>query len=215
LTALFFLFPKLAPKGRFNKKMIRLFTDICKTLLENITDEGIFQDATNNFIHYTEKCPNCHTSMNLILYSDYVRNLVSFEDGKVIERRVKPKRFKCASCGKTHALLPDILIPYSPYSLRFKLSVLTAYFQRDTTVEAICQCFGIAVSTLYEWKKCLLSHKELHLGILINRKEPASSFLRGLLESTCLSEHLHHFFHRFAFSFMQRTPATASHNRPP
>ena len=195
--------------------MIRLFTELYKPSLENITDKDLFQDATDKFVHYTKKCTSCGASMKLAPYSVYERNLVSFEGGKAVERRVKPKRFKCASCGKTHALLPDILAPYSPYSIRFKLSVLTAYFNRNTTVDAICQCFGIAASTLYRWKKLLLSHKELLLGTLANQNEAPLSFLRGMLESAGFSEHLKNFFHQFDFSFMQPRPLVAAQNRSP
>jgi len=195
--------------------MIRFFTKLCKRLLENINDEGIFKDATGSFTHYNEKCPSCNASMKLAPHGDYGRGLVSFEGEGVVERRIRPKRFKCGSCGSTHALLPDILIPYSPYSFRFQLCALIAYFKRDMTVVAICQYFGIAVSTLYKWKKLLISHKELFLGILGSQKEPALTFLHGLFESACLSFHLKNFFRQFAFSFMQATPLKAARNRPP
>jgi transposase-like protein len=195
--------------------MIRLFTALCKTLFENLSDEYIYLNAANNFCCHTEKCPNCGASIKLSYHSDYSRGLVSFEDGKAVDRRIRPKRFKCASCGTTHALLPDTLVPYSPYSLRFKLFVLLAYFQKDMTVEAVCQHFGIAISTIYRWKECLLSHKELLLGALLNLKEPALAFLHGLFDSACLSKSLHSFFNKHAFSFMQCAPAIATPIRPP
>ena len=115
----------------------------------------------------------------------------------------------------THALLPDILIPYSPYSLRFKLAVLTAYFERDATVAAICERFGIAVSTLYSWKKRLLEHKVLLLGMLESRKESGIIFLRNLSGAACLSDTLRSFFRRHVFSFMQGQPAKATRSPPP
>jgi hypothetical protein len=155
------------------------------------------------FRHYDEKCPRCGACGKLSSYGDYSRNLVSYKDGVTIESSVSPLRFECASCGTTHALLPDILIPYSPYSLRFKFSVLIAYFEKDSTVAAVCNRFGIAVSTLYSWKERLLEHKELLLGILASREESAIAFLRSLFGAACFSDHLRSFFHRHAFSFMQ------------
>ena len=132
-----------------------------------------------------------------------------------IESRISPLRFKCSSCGTTHALLPDVLIPYSPYSLRFKLVVLIACFERDTTIVAACDHFGIAVSTLYAWKARLLEHKELLLGVLASRKESFHAFLGGLLRSDCLSSRLYNFFHRHDFSFLQHQSMTAARSLPP
>jgi transposase-like protein len=194
--------------------MIRLFTTLCKSLLESFTDVAIFRDATEAFCHYGKKCPGCGAE-KLSPYGSYSRNLVSYEDGATVESSVSPLRFECTSCGTTHALLPDILIPYSPYSLHFKLTVLVAYFERKMTVVAICQHFGVAVSTLYSWKKRLLEHKELLLGILASLEEPVIAFLRSLLGAACISDRLRSFFHRYSFSFMQNQSIKTTRSRPP
>ena len=194
--------------------MIRFYTSLCKALLEKFTDVAIFMEATDRFRHYNEKCPRCGAAGKLSPYGDYSRNLVSYKDGMLIESRISPRRFVCASCGVTHALLPDILIPYSPYSLRFKFAILTAYFKKDTNVTVICECFGIAVSTLYDWKKRLLEHKELLLGVLVSRKDSALAFIQDMFGSNYLSDHLCNFFHRYAFSFMQHPSRTATRSPP-
>ena len=190
--------------------MIRHFSALCKTIFDNFSDEAIFNNAKEGFHYYDEKCPNCGAYEKLSPYGGYFRNLVSYKDGMIVESRVSPPRFECNSCGTTHALLPDILIPYSPYSLRFMLTVLTAYFERNTTVAAVCERFGIAISTLYSWKERLLEHKELIIGMLESIKESALAFLRSLTGAACISDHLRSFFHRHAFSFMQR-PSTQRH----
>ena len=197
-------------KGRFSKEMIRVFTALCKSLFETLTDVATFSGSADRFSHYGENCPHCGATGKLSPYGSYTRNLVSYENGVTVEECVHPRRFECTSCGVTHAVLPDIVIPYSPYSLRYKLAVLAAYFERSTTVTAICEHFGIAVSTLYSWKELLLEHKDLLLGMLMNQGVPAITFLRNLFEIPCLSGYLRNFFRRHAFSFMQRTPATRS-----
>jgi len=195
--------------------MIRVFTALCKSLFEKLTDEDIFNEATGEFRQYDEKCPRCGTSGKLYPYGDYSRNLVSHNGDETVENCVKPLRFKCASCGATHALLSDIIIPYSPYSLRFKLTVLIAYFKRDMTVVAVCEHFGIAVSTLYSWKQCLLEHKELLRGVLENLKESAISFLQSLLESSYFSDFLRDFYQQHSFSFIQNISITTAQSVPP
>jgi hypothetical protein len=79
----------------------------------------------------------------------------------------------------------------------------------------VCAWFGIAVSTLYAWKRRLLEHKDLLLGILVSLKEPALAFLRGLLASIRLSEELKDFFSRYDFSFLQNQDTATTCSRPP
>ena len=214
-TSQFFPFSKLAPERSANKEMIRLFTGLCKALFKELPDEEIFLEGTDKYGHYDKQSPCCGASGKLAPHGSCSRGLVYCKDGKVVATRVEPRRFKCAPCEKTHALLPDIIVPYSPYSLRFMLLVLIAYFEREETVVAVFERFGIAVSTLYEWKKRLALHKELMLGLLISQKTPALAFLEGLLGSARLSHALRDFFSRHAFSFLQRKPAAATRSRPP
>ena len=195
--------------------MIRLFTALCKTIFDILSDEIIFQDATDEFKHNNQHCPHCGTIGKLSSYGSYSRGCTSFKNGKIIDSRIKPLRFECGSCGKTHALLPDILIPYSPYSLSFVLTVMIAYFERESTVVSVCERFGIAISTIYEWKKRLLLHKELMLGVLISRKTPALDFLKGLLNSKHLSGLLNQFFNKYKFSFLQNRSTATTRSNPP
>jgi transposase-like protein len=194
--------------------MIRLFSELIKTTLEHLPDDAFFQTATDKYKHYSEQCPSCGATGKLTPYGKYSRYLVYRNKGNNIESRIWPLRFECLSCGKTHALLPSILIPYSPYSLRFILSVLIAYFERTTTVVALCEEFGIAVSTLYAWKHRLLLHMDLLLGAIKSQAEPAPSLLLSLFESGQLWDRLSDFFSRHAFSFMQNKPAKATRPHP-
>ena len=195
--------------------MIRFFTELCKRKLESLSDEVIFQNATAGFNYYGKRCPRCGAIGTISPYGCYSRYLVSYKDEKITGSLVSPLRFECKSCDTTHALLPDILVPYSPYSLHFMLTVLIAYFERDTTVVAVCECFGIAVSTLYAWKRRLYEHKALVLGELLSRKKSALIFIHSFLNSPCLSDYLSNFFHRHAFSFMQSRSGTATLSVPP
>ena len=200
--------------------MIRHFTALGKSKFEKLSDETIFNNETEGFRLKCGKCPCscCGAVGRLSYFSFYYRHLVSYGDGGVIEGCVCVIRFKCSSCKTTHALLPDIVTPYSPYSLRFKITVLIAYITRNKrkmTVEKVCNHYGIAISTLYEWKKLLSKHKDLLLGELMSRKKPPLAFLENLLESESLSDLLCGFFSRFGFSFMQNRPTVTTRTRPP
>jgi len=195
--------------------MIRYFASVCKTIIKALSDEAAYQEATDEFKHYDAKCPRCGAKGKLSPYGSYERGLVHLVDVKMLDCRVKPLRFKCASCNTTHALLPDVLVPYSPYSLRFMLSVLLAYFERTMTVSKICEHFCIAISTLYVWKGKFLKHKDIMLGIITSLKKSAIDFLRELLGSSHISEYIQDFFRRYAFSFMQGQCAAAARSFPP
>ena len=183
-------------------------------MFDSLTDVELFQLTTDSFNHYNARCPRCGATGKLSPYGNYSRWLV-FLDDNASYQRVMPHRFKCSSCGATHALLPDIITPYSPYSLRFKLSALIAYFRRDMSVVAVCEHYGIAVSTIYAWEALFRSHMKLMLGVLAASKEPALAFLRSLFCSAGISERLRGFYDRHGFSFMQNRSTTATRPRPP
>jgi ribosomal protein S27AE len=201
--------------------MIPFFTNICKRLLKNnsiyFSDEELFQDATNEFNHHGKRCPNCGAVGCLESHGDYSRGLASRTGDKNAFSSVDVLRFKCKSCGATHALLPDVLVPYSRYGLRFKLSVLIAYFEREAakmTVVKICESYEIAVSTLYRWKALLLEHKNLLLGLLISAKITGLDFIRKYLNSENSPGPLHQFLCKYGFSFMQSGHKTTSYIPP-
>ena len=195
--------------------MIRLFTALCKTYLEKLSEKQSFFAATNEFNPFGGTCPKCGAKGKLSEYGGYDRGLISYEDGQIVDSDLRASRVLCSSCGSTHALLPDIVVPYSPYSLRFMLAALIAYYERTMAVDKICAHFGISVSTIYEWKNRIALHQELMLGLLISKKTPALGFLRGLLGSRNLSDTLHQFYRKHLFSFMQCRSAPATRSRPP
>lgn len=58
-------------------------------------------------------CPNCKFAGKLYTHGSYERNVIT-EDNFY---KITIFRVKCPICGKTHALIPDFLIPYFQYSL--------------------------------------------------------------------------------------------------
>jgi hypothetical protein len=195
--------------------MIRLFEALCKAYFKELSEKQKIKKAVYNFNHYGESCPNCGAIGKLTECGDYDRHLITYEDSQIIDSDINVKLFFCSSCGTYHALLPDIIIPYGRYSLLFVLTVMAAYFERADTVDNICERFGIAVSTIYDWRKRIALHKELMLGALISQKQRDYSYVLGLLKSNDLSSTLRFFFRKYGFSFMQRRFAPASQSRPP
>jgi hypothetical protein len=195
--------------------MIRLFSALCKTLLEHFSDLNIFEESAGGYVHHDKGCPRCGAVGKLSPCGGYFRWLAYRWKRKNSDIRVWIRRFGCESCGATHALLPDILVPYSMHSLNFKLTVLIAYFERDCTVVSVCAEYGIAVSTLYEWLHLLADHKDLMIGIMLSRKTTAPIFLHNMIDSGDISELIRSFYNKHGFSFMQSNYQKATKSNPP
>ena len=178
-----------------------------KKLNSGDREARIYQDEVEAYNHYGKECPKCGAMGELVAHGKYQRHLVSYDGVVVCDTLVTVKRFKCKSCGSTHGLLPDILIPYGVYSLRFKLYVLLVYFERSVTVAAICETFGIVASLLYAWVKQFEEHKELLQGVLKSQTTTAVVFIREYLPVGYGV--LQHFFTHFGFSFLQSRRKTA------
>jgi transposase-like protein len=183
--------------------------------LNLFSDIVLFEAAIAAFRPEKARCPLCGAKGRLSFHSDYDRYPGLLKEGAVVYAGVCIPRYLCSSCNHTHAVLPDILIPYGRYSLRVVLLVLAECFRGGMTVRALCEKHGIAVSTLYAWKDRFEEHKALFLGALENLRITAEAFNRSLLESDMLSGRLRPFWRTHAFSFLQCTPRVATRSLSP
>lgn len=68
-------------------------------------------------------CPRCGCPGNFTGHGSYSRALVV--PGGCVSLRVR--RVRCASCGATHAVVPEGVVPYRAYSEAFAVAVLAAW----------------------------------------------------------------------------------------
>lgn len=179
--------------------MIRPFTVFCKLNQISFSDRQWFEQEAGSLNRTDGICPVCQAKASMSPFASYPRYLVEWKEGEAVLHEVTVQRYRCSSCGHTHALLPSSLVPYSSYSLRFILLVLREFFLGRTCVQGLCEHAGIAVSTLYRWKVLFLKHKALWLGVLEDLAASQVSFLGGM-DGTFLQE----FYQAFRFSFLQR-----------
>ena len=125
-------------------------------------------------------CPVCGSRGNYTVHGGYPRSLVDLEGGKVIYATITVQRVRCGSCGHTHAVLPDYIIPHTTYSLLFILRVLAIYFLGVRTVEELCRRFSITPSMLYQWRAAFLEDQEIWLGVLAAAETEPADFIRRL-----------------------------------
>ena len=193
--------------------MIKLFSVFCKLIRIDISDLEWFRQEGEGFLPYKSACPVCGARGSLRPHGAYTRHLVSAGEDGAAERRVTLSRYRCASCGSTHAAHPSCLIPYSCYSLPFVLKVLRLYFLRLYTVSRLCERFGISISTLYRFRDRFLAQKKLLLGLLRDLEEGALSFLEGL-SGQALDSYLSTFHSSFLERLPGRSPELASEAPP-
>ena len=183
--------------------MIRLFTILYKTDFKQVPSGiELFHTTTKQFRGGLAKCPPpCKTGGRMKRHDTYKRNLVDYYK-TVQEHIVEIERTKCESCGCTHAVLPDVIVPHKTYSIIFILIVLKEYFH-TRAVTGICKKYGIAVSTLYAWRDRYLVHTSLDLGAIVEGALLSRSRWLAGAADICRSGAIYGFFGRFGFSFMQ------------
>jgi len=194
--------------------MIRAFTIFCKLNFIKFSAQEIFTEAMRDFSKeklptLVYPCPFCGAKHpHWSEFASYERDLISFENGSPVTYTITVSRIICSSCGHTHAILPEIIIPYGSYSLIFILTVLRDYYLSHMTVQALCDKYMIATSTLYAWKRLFLIHKKLWFGILEDAAIKPLTFLSSL-PSLTTSDDLANFFQNHAQSFLQGVTKTA------
>ena len=129
--------------------MIRAKSISGKLNLINISDQQLFDCCIADFNPSMHICPNCGAIGWFSHAASYERTMITVIRGKRQEISVAVPRLKCESCSHTHAILPDCLIPFGSYSVRFVLQILLTYLNRNCTVAALCDKWQISISTLY------------------------------------------------------------------
>lgn len=89
------------------------------------------QISYNNFLQNIEmhqlSC-SCGLSGCLIKHGYYTRSIKTSHG--VIKLSIL--RVKCKHCGKTHAIFPVLIVPYSSVLLNIHLSIITAYITKSS-----------------------------------------------------------------------------------
>lgn len=184
--------------------MIRYNTVFCKLISTKKSISELYADSMFSPKGQAVVCPVCGSSGNCVPHGSYRRCVVDYIGGKVVYSSIKVRRVRCTGCGHTHAILPDLIIPYTTYSLFFILRVLSAYF-RHRPVGQICRRFAITPSMLYQWKALFLAHKEIWLGVLRSAETAPEHFLRWIMHVPDYSVRFASaFFSKTAYSFLQR-----------
>lgn len=204
--------------------MIRLFLNICKAFqkIKHINDYDIYSFMEKSCLSMAPGCPSCGAPQSKYWRNgSYQRHFVCYEDGSVCNRAITIRSIRCPSCGKSHALLVSVIIPWSSYSLGFIISLPYARVTgRFPPVLSLCEHFDISESTYYRLRKRFtLDSKELlaALGTLME----VLDLMEALFSAGPMYIHsaFSIFFQSTGYSFMQPRvrirPRIHIHDIPP
>ena len=156
-----------------------------------------------NFKPELETCPVCGSTGNCHIHDYYSRSIIDYKSGRQDKSGLCVLRVFCDSCQHAHAILPDIIIPYSSYSLFFVLRILGEFFVGLHTIEQICERYAISRNQFYKWLALWKVHKREWLGLLADAETSDLSFLRNLAASEAYSAFSMEFIRLTSRSFLQ------------
>lgn len=155
------------------------------------------------YYHFqNDNAPVCH------IHDYYGRNIIDFRYGHLVKDNLCIMRVFCDNCEHAHAVLPDIIIPYSSYGLFFVLRVLAEFFAHLHTVEQICERYNISENQLRKWISLWKLHKEQWLGLLNDSETSDLALLKRLCSKDKFSSFSQEFTLHMSHTFLQ------SHRNP-
>jgi len=189
--------------------MIRLFSYLCKHFKNKNTKNEV--DTFHIYMDALDVdalvCSVCGAKHSLSLFASYERHLVTYHDGVALDHVIAISRYSCSSCKHTHAILPSVIIPYMSFSFHFTMSIIYDYLvHKFTSVEAMCDHYGIAITTFYRIFKRFKEHKKLWLGLMEDFVTSNLEFVVTINRLSCLDKEafIYHFFSTAALSFLQQ-----------
>jgi len=104
-------------------------------------------NISNAFNHEDEfpKCPKCTSNKHFVEHCTYVRNICTIINSEIVHTSIEVLRLRCTGCAKTHAILPDDVIPYSYYCKSFVMHCLKMYYLENKSVSDI-----VSITNTYE-----------------------------------------------------------------
>jgi hypothetical protein len=122
------------------KYMIIDFSVSIKTYKKNIL---------NNYCIINYQCPSCGSYHCFSRHSTYLRNITTFNKNILSNEKIDILRIICSSCKKTHAILPNDVVPYCIYSYLTIMRILTEHFIDKERVLSLVNKYNISFQIIY------------------------------------------------------------------
>lgn len=150
--------------NNFNEKSLKKYKNCDKKLQYVQSLMPTFSDIEN-------KCPYCKCKDTLIKYGHYKRNLSILEGNSIENYVVSVQRVSCKGCGKTHALLPNFIVPYIIMAC-FSITQIVTEAMKSSAYK-LYDTIGISFQLIYKYI-LIVSTFFNDFKILNNQKEYVS-----------------------------------------
>ncbi len=135
--------------NNFNEKSLKSFSSYKE---KSSYVQSLMPDITN--LHQ-QSCLCCHAKNQLIKYGTYQRNISILVDENIENYRVSIQRIMCKSCGHTHALLPNFVVPYKIMAL-FSIAQIV----QRATLSSVCklsEIINLSIAMIYTYISLVLA----------------------------------------------------------
>lgn len=113
-------------------------------------------------------CPCCKAKNKLVKYGKYCRNVSVLVDNSIENYCISVQRVICKSCGSTHALLPDFIVPYKIMDI-FSIAKIVQN-ACETSAYKLAETINLSFQTIYSYIALVLAFFA-DFRILNNSKE--------------------------------------------
>ena len=132
------------------------------TIINNTLNQKTYNQLIADLQFHQLTC-TCGHSGSLSVHAYYMRSL-KVPEGKL---RLRICRVICSFCGRTHALLPSFVVPYSQIPLQEQVEIISPYEGSDSVEDIMntnpsideSNCAHVIRQYRRHWKQRLLSER--------------------------------------------------------
>lgn len=136
----------------FNEK-INSFSEI--NIKNQTLNQEYIQELMPSCTEVSCNCPKCKAKSNFSFHGCYMRNVTFIHENSSYNFRIAVTRVICNSCGCTHSLLPNFIIPYKIHSRDSILYVVSQ--AQSSSISETSEKLNISFQLIYAFTNLVLS----------------------------------------------------------
>lgn len=158
------------------------------------------QKILDNYSNLYYSCPKCGANHSLIRHGTYDRNLILLDASNIIrELKFNVLRVKCKSCGSTHTILPNDIIPYCIYSFSFIITLLSKRYIYKEKITDISENLSVSFQMIYFFISKILKFLDSASIVLRNLGSYCVSNLSSIIKFISTYNKFNNFSYQYFF----------------
>ncbi|MDF2701045.1 MAG: ISChy3, orf1 [Haloplasmataceae bacterium] len=161
-----------------------------------------YENFIDNLVLGNYFCPHCKAKGKMNYHAEYDRKVITLVGNQIVYEKLSIVRLKCYSCNRTHALLPNFLIPYQTHGYTIVMECLFDYIN-GKSLFYIYDKYGVSPQLLYSWIKKFKLHSERVCILLKSKIKPIKQIIKLIYVFNDLWNLLTDYFNENKCCFMQ------------